>query len=177
MVKKMSKFLAYILFFLLAFIYFSPKIALYYMAEKELSKFDVVISNEIVKDSGFSLELEDASLYVKSIESAQAKETSLTLLGVYNTLNVKDIKLSSAVGAFLPLNIYVIDASYMLFNPLNVTVSAEGEFGEMKASFNILEKLLHVEIYPSSLMLQKYKSSLREFNKNEDGSYSYDKNF
>jgi len=177
MVKKLFKFLAYLLLFFFAFIYFAPKVALYYVAEKELSKFDIVISDEIAKERGFSLELSDATLYVKSIESAEVKESSLTLLGLYNHLSVEDITLSSTAKAFLPLYIESINATYALYNPLNVTLNAEGEFGELDASFNILERTLHIEMLPSVVMLQKYKNSLRELTKNEDGSYSYDKNF
>jgi hypothetical protein len=176
MVKKLAKFLGYILFFILAVIYFAPKVELYYMAEKELSKYDVIISNERVTDSGFSLNLSDASLYVKSVNSALAKSVDITLLGVYNSASLEDITLSSTASAFLPLHIKSIDVKYTLFNPLNATLYSKGEFGELDGYVNLQKRALHIDLKPSKVMLKKYRSSLSQLKKNKDGSYSYDKN-
>ncbi len=177
MVKKLSIFLGYTLFFILSLIYFTPKVSLYYLAEKELNKFDLIISNEQVVDSGFSLELSDFNLYIKSIESATVEVLDMKIFGLYNTVKLQNIILSDTAKSFLPLNIYLVEARYTIFNPLNATATANGEFGELDVTFNLLEMALNIKLIPSDIMLKKYRSTMSQFSKNEDGSYSYVKNF
>jgi hypothetical protein len=177
MVKKLSKFLGYTLFFILSLIYFTPKVAFYYLAEEELNKFEVIISNEKVFDSGFSLELTDLNVYVKSIESASIKELDVKIFGFYNKIMLQNIVLTDTASSFVPLNISFIEASYTIFDPLNVKATASGDFGELDVTFNLLEMLLNVKLLPSDVMKKKYRSTMSQLSKNEDGSYSYDKNF
>ncbi len=177
MVKKISITLGYILFFTLSLMYFTPKVTLFYLLEKELQKHDVVVSNETLIDNGFSLNVNDASVFMKSIESAKIKETNIKIFGIYNSVNLNEIKLSNAAASFLPLHIDEISLRYSIFNPFNVKAYATGEFGEADASFNILDFTLHVDVEPSPKMQKEYRSTLRQLTKSEDGGYSYDKNF
>lgn len=177
MVKRISIFFAYSMFFILALMYFTPKKSLYFLLERELKSYDVIISNEEVKDSGFTLELQNADLFVKSIKSANAKEVSLKIFAIYNALTLNDITLSNAAASFVPLHIDELDISHSIFNPLNITVYGIGEFGEAEATFSILDRTLHVDIEPSDKMKKEYKNSMRQLKKSEDGGYSYDKTF
>ena len=177
MVKKLSIFLGYTLFFTLSLIYFTPKIALFYLAEKELNKFDLIISNEKIIDSGFSLEVSDFNLYIKSIESAKVQDLDITIFGLYNRVILQNIVLSNTAKSFVPLNIYLVEAKYTIFNPLNATATADGEFGKLDVTFNLLEMALNIKLFPSEIMLKKYRSTMSQLSKNEDGSYSYAKNF
>jgi len=64
---KLLKFFAYMLFFVLALIYFLPKAALYFYAEQELQKKRLILSKEEVVDSGFSLKVKHAEVTFDSI--------------------------------------------------------------------------------------------------------------
>lgn len=177
MVKNLSITLGYILFFLLSLMYFTPKVTLFYLLEKELQKYDVVVSNEILIDNGFSLNVNDGSVFAKSIESAKIKEANIKIFGIYNSVNLNEIRLSNAAASFVPLYIDEFNVRYSIFNPLNVKAYAIGEFGEAEASFSILDMALHVDVEPSAKMQKEYKNSMRQLSKSEDGGYSYDKTF
>ena len=177
MVRKLAIFFSFFLFFLLALMYFTPKENIYFALENELKKYDVIISNEKINDSGFTLELNDAEIFFKSIKSADIKSVNIKIFGVYNSLSMSNIKLSSAASSFLPLNIEKVTITHSIFNPFNISIYELGENGELEGSFNIMEMALHIIFHPSELMLKEYKNSMREFKKSEDGSYSYDKTF
>jgi hypothetical protein len=177
MVRKLAIFFAFVLFFISSLMYFTPKENIYFALENELKKYDVIISNEKIKDSGFTLELNDAEVFFKSIKSADIKSVNIKIFGIYNSLSLEDIKLSQSASSFLPLNIEKVTITHSIFNPLNINIYELGDDGELEGSFNLLEMALHIIFEPSELMLKKYKNSMREFKKSEDGSYSYDKTF
>ena len=177
MVKKLSIFFGFVLFFLLALMYFTPKENIYFALESELEKYDIIISNEKINDSGFTLKLSDAEIFFKSIKSADIKEIDIKIFGIYNSLSMSDIKLSSAASSFLPLNIEKVTITHSIFNPLNINIYELGDDGEVEGSFNLVDMALHIIFHPSELMLKEYKNSMREFKKSEDGEYVYDKTF
>ncbi len=177
MVRKIAVFFAFVAFFLLALMYFTPKANIYFAIEHELKKRDVIISNESVIDNGFSLELQNAELFFKSVKSADIQTLNVKIFGIYNSLSMSGIELSPTASSFLPLSIESAVISHSLFNPLNVSIYQVGEAGEVKGSFNLLDMALHIIFEPSELMLKEYKNSMREFNKSKEGEYTYDKSF
>lgn len=177
MVKRVSLFFAYAVFFLLALMYFTPKESLYFLLEKELKTYDVIISNEELKDSGFTLKLENAELFVKSIKSASAKEVNVKIFALYNSVTLSDITLSSVAASFIPLKIDELSVAYSILNPLKIKAYGVGEFGEAGAAFNLLDRTLHIDVQPSDKMKKEYRNSMRQLQKSEDGGYSYDKTF
>lgn len=177
MVKKLVKFFAYVLFFIFALILFIPKSSVYFFAEKQLKTFDMVISNETVEDKFFSLNISDASVSMKAIEGATIKETDVTFLLFYNSIELSDIKLSSLVDSFVPSKVESVKVVYTIFDPLNVNASGNGSFGQADVKVSILDRKISVILKPSKKMLSKYKNSLKEFKKDKSGEYKYDKTF
>ncbi len=177
MVKKLALFFAYLSFFMLALMYFTPKVSIYYFFETQLKPYDIIISSESVQDSGLTLSIEDGVVFVKSIDSAKIKSVDVTILGVYNALSVTEIELSSVAESFVPLKIAQVDAVYSVIDPLNITANAVGEFGEVEAVVNLLERTLHVKLIPSALMKKDYRHTLRNLKKSENGEFVYDKTF
>ena len=172
---KILKFLAYFSFFILALIYFIPKQSLYYAAEKELQKEKIIFSNEEIVQNAFSLELKHLDLSYASIESAKAQSVNVKLFALYNSIVIKGVELSSVASAFAPLRVERLEVRYSVLNPLNALFSANGEFGEIEGQFNIKDKNVSLILKPTPLMLNQYKSTMREFKKNERGEYEYDK--
>ncbi len=177
MVKKLSKFLAYTLFFIFALMVFIPKSSLYFSLEEKIKTFDIVISKDTLQENIFSLNVQNLNISVKGIESGTAEEVDITLLLFYNSLKFKNIKLSSLVEAYLPSKIQELKVTYTVFNPLYVEVEAEGEFGEIEAEFDILERSLSVRLHPTDIMLKRYKKSIKMFKKSQEGDYVYAKSF
>ena len=177
MVKKIAIFFAYVSFFMLALIYFAPKVSAYYFLETQLKKYDVIVGSENLNDSGFSLEIDDANIFVKSIDSANVKYTKIKFLGLYNSITINDILLSSTAKSFIPLKIQNANITYHILNPLHVNADVIGEFGEAKIVVNLLDRTLHLNLIPSSLMNKRFKHTLRNFKKSENGELIYDKTF
>lgn len=177
MVKKILKFLAFTLFFILALVAFTPKESFYFLLEKNLKNFDVVISNEKLEDKMFSLDIENLEISTKGIDSAIIAEADVTLLLFYNSLKFTDIQLSSLVDAYAPSHIDTLKVTYTLLNPLVVNASTQGKFGQAEAVFNILDRELQVLLHPSKLMSSKYKKTMNMMKKDENGEYVYAKTF
>jgi len=174
---KIVRFFAYILFFIVALMYFMPKESIYFFAEKQLQKYHIVIAHESVKDRGLSLELRHFDVYVESIQSAKIEKVDIALFGVYNEIKANNIELSTAVASMLPTKIESVNIKYSILNPLNVTLNAVGAFGTLQGVANIKERKITAELKPSSLMQRKYRSALLNFKKQANGEYEYVQSF
>ena len=177
MVKKTAKFFSYFLFFILALVVFIPKSSLYYFMEQELETFNIIVSNETLKENLLTLALKDADISIKRVESAKIETTTLTLLVFYNHISFKNIQLSTLIEAYAPSKIREIQLKYEIWNPFFITMQGTGDFGSCVAKFNLQTKTMQVKFAPSKLMLEKYKNSLHYFKKSNTGEYVYAKNF
>lgn len=177
MVKKLLKFFAFSLFFLLALVAFTPKEGFYFLLEQELQKFDVVISNERVEDNLLSLEIQNLQITTKGIDSLEVESADITLLLLYNAINFKDIRVSSLIDAYAPSKIDRVHVRYNILNPLAITADSEGDFGQARAEFHILDRELKLFINPSKLMMSRYQKTMRMLKKDENGEYIYAKTF
>ncbi len=175
MVKKLLRLFAYTLFFSLALMAFVPKSSIYYLLEKNLKKFDIVISDEQLKESLFSLTIRNANISTKGIDSATVGEGDITFLLLYNKLSFHNLKLSSIVETYLPSKIALLEIDYSLLHPLTVEVNAHGDFGEGRASLHLLDRNASLVVKPSKKMFSNYRKSLRFFKKNKNGEYIYAK--
>ena len=177
MIKKIVLFFAYFAFFILALIYFTPKVSTYYLLETKIEVFDVVVSSEKLTDNGFSLSIDNANISVKSIDSANIGSAIVKVFGIYNLIDLNNITLSNTAKSFVPLHVDNVNIVYSILNPLSVRGYGVGEFGEFDANFNLLDRDLYLLLKPSKKMLINYKSSLKNLNKNDNGEYIYDKTF
>ena len=175
MVKKLLRFFAYTLFFIVALMVFVPKSSVYYLLEHNLKKVDVVISGEQLTESLLSLNIANANISTKGIDSAIIGQSDVTLLLVYDKLSFKDIKLSSIVETYLPSKIASVEIDYSVFHPLTLEVNAEGDFGEARGSLHLLDRNATLILKPSKKMFSSYRKSLRLFKKNMNGEYIYAK--
>jgi len=177
MVNRFFIFFLYFIFFISALMYFTQKTSIYYFLEKELKPYAVIISDEEILDSGFTLKIEHANISLKQIQTASISEVNVKLFAFYNAIDFKDIVLSSVVKSFIPLHIGMAKVTYSIFAPLNVNAVAVGGLGEVYAQINVLDRTVHVKLIPSKLMLKNYRSTLHNFVKNKSGEYEYDKTF
>ncbi len=172
---KLAKFIGYVLFFMAALMYFTPKASLYYFAETQIEPYGVIVTDELVKDNGMTLSLKDATVTVKSIESAVVQSVDVAIFGLYNSIDVKNITLASTASSFVPTDIKLLNISYSILNPLNIKAYASGGFGEAEAKVSLLDRKLILKLEPSKLMNSKYRSTMRNFKKLKDGGYEYAK--
>jgi hypothetical protein len=170
---KTIKFLSYTLFFLGMITFFTPKENLYFLLEKQLSKYDLVISDEQLTPQLFSLDINNATIYFKEIELAEVQGITMKPFGVYNLIEFHNLKLSTMSKNFLPPKVETIQLKYTLLQPLYITIDAIGDFGAVTLRYAIKEKKITATLKPSKVMLQRYRSSLRKFKKNKNGEYTY----
>ncbi len=176
MVKKIALFLTYVLLLLLAIVYFAPKENLYYLVEQKLQPYNIVISDEKIKDSGFVLHLKDADIYVESVKSAKVASADISTFLLFNSINIKGVMLDEFSQGFMPRKINEVYVYQSIFDPLHIHVRAVGDFGEVSAKVGIVSRQIKAILKPSQLMLQKYQNSLRVFVKDQEGEYVYEKN-
>ena len=174
---KISKIFAYFVFFILALIYFLPKLNLYYYLENELQNHQIVLKEKIKIGTGFALELKSTDVFYNSIDIAKVENIKLKIFFLYNTMQVKNVKLSNLAASFIPEDIEQIDIRYSIINPLNIVAHLNGGFGVANINFNVLDKNVSVDLIPSKIMLQRYQNTLRNFTKTGDKEYKYVKTF
>ena len=78
MVKILKPFL-YMVFFIIALIFFIPKISTYYYVEHELKKHKVILSGEEAIDNGLSLELHHVNVSYDAIQSAKVENININI--------------------------------------------------------------------------------------------------
>jgi len=173
---RIMKFFAYTLFFISMLIYFMPKINAYYLLENTLKENSIIISDEELTDNGFSLDITNASVFVKSIKSANIQNINIKIFGFYNKISLKNITLSKTMKSFIPLHVEDLNIDYSIITPFSVNLNGVGEFGTFTAIFNIDKDSIKLQLNPSKTMLNNYKSTLKNLVKSENGEYIYEKN-
>lgn len=172
---RTGRFFAYTLFFVLSLMYLMPKAGLYYLLEEQIKPYSVMINNEHVQERGLGLEITDATVYIKSIESAQVGSIELDLFALFNSIDITDITLSSVAAAVMPVHIQEIHIRYSVLNPLQIKVEGEAEAGVFHASFHLLDRVVSMNLKPSESMLKNYKGTLVNLKRSENGEYIYEK--
>jgi len=152
-----------------------PKASLYYFAEEQVKPYEIMINNESLKESGLGLNITDAVIFIRSIESAHIDFMSINLFVLYNAVDVEEITLSPVAEAVIPVHIQDLHIRYSILNPLEIVLHGEGEMGLFHASFKLLDRLLSVTLNPSEKMLKEYRSTLSTLKKSENGAYIYEK--
>lgn len=172
---RAGRFFAYSLFFVLALMYLMPKASVYYFFEGHIKPYSIVINNERVKESGLGLNITDAVIFIKSVDSAQIRSIEVNLFALFNTIDLNNVTLSSIAATVMPLHIQEVHIRHSILNPLEVTVDGEGELGAFRATFYLMDRVLNVNLKPSEKMLQDYKSTLTNLKRSENGEYVYEK--
>jgi hypothetical protein len=172
---SVARFLAYSLFFVLALMYLMPKASIYYFFEGQIKPYSIVINNESVKDSGLGLKITDATVFIKSIDSAQIGSIGVDLFALFNAIDIKNVTLSSVAAAVMPLHIQEVHVRHSILNPLVIKVDGQGDAGVFHATFHLLDRVLNLSLKPSEIMLKNYKSTLTNLKRSEKGEYVYEK--
>jgi len=172
--KKIGLILAYIFAFIMMLLYFSPKVELYYTLEEYLKKEKIIFSDEIVKNSGFTLELDNSKLYYRGVYGGEIEDIQLSTLLLYNKLEFKNAYLNSALADILPKKIEYLTLKYAIYNPIHITITGRGDIGEINGYINPFSKVVHIELVVSKKQQSKYGTLLRKFKPNEKGVLVYE---
>ena len=156
----------YISLFLFLLIFFSPKAYIYYTLEHYLKKEQkIIFSDESVHDRGFSLTLTDIKLYYNGVYAGDIKNITLNSFIFYNSLDIENALLNSALANFLPRKLEHLSFSYSIINPLKIKIDGYGDIGTISGYINLFERAVHIAITKKEKL--KYKMLLRKFREKE----------
>ncbi|WP_320033509.1 hypothetical protein [Halarcobacter sp.] len=174
--KFILKSIVYILFFIFTLIIFLPKEQFYYLLENKISKMNVIVSDEIIDEKLFGLNIKDANLYYDGINFSLVDNIDITTLLVYNNIDVKNIRVAKSFNKFLPSKIDSLNLNYSLINLNKISILSKGDFGEFEGEVLIFDGKIVGELKPSNIMMTKYRNLLNRFKK-VDGKYIYELKF
>jgi len=171
------KLLFYTITLLLMIIFFLPKENIYYFGEKELKKYNIIISDEKVEDKGLEFNIKDSKLYFEQIKSVDIESLSiLTTIG-YNQLVIKNIIVDESLQNLVPSRLDSANIIYSILDPLVITIDGVGSFGKLKGVVYLIDRKIVLELLPSKLMKSKYKQHLSMMKKQSSGVYRYENSF
>ena len=120
--KKLFKLFLYFLLFIFFTLILLPKASFYNLLEEELSKQNIVISNESRDEKLFNLKISDAKVYYKGIEGANIQSIDFLSVLVYSKIEVDNIKLLQSLSSFFPPYIEKIIFKHSLVDYKNITI-------------------------------------------------------
>jgi hypothetical protein len=161
--RYVLKTIIYIVVTVIFIFAFAPKKEIILLGEQVLSVYKI----NIVKQP------DDTKIYYDDIFVAKVKILDINLMMYSNVINIKDIKIDKDYEVFVPTNIDNIDITYSLFEPTLVHLTSKGQFGEVNASYNILNASIYMKLAPSKILL-KNKNIMNNFVKTKNG-YIYEK--
>jgi hypothetical protein len=162
------RIILYIVVFLFSVVYFFPKDnAIEYANEK------------FVKPNRASIEVNlDDMLYIWSAKNTKIKYNGeiTTLIKditvkpflVYNSVEVKNIKLYGLVAGFFPTPIESGTITHTVLDPMNLHIKASGLFGKASGVFSIDTQTLKMSIEASNLLKSNYSIVLSGLKKEGD---------
>lgn len=158
MVKRILIALAALWFVVL---FFMPKQELYYKLEEELAKNDIKINEKSIEEGLFSLTLHDASVYVKGIKLATVQKIDFCTLLFYTKMEVTELLLDESLKNVALTKIDKVSVSHGIWNPLYLSIDAEGTFGQVDGNAAIVERTLRLD-FNETKNIKMLKANLKE---------------
>jgi len=142
MVKKTATVLLLIWFVLVLFM---PKEELYFSLEKELLKNDIELNEESRSEGIFSLSLKNVTVYVKGIPLVTIEEIEFFTLLFYTCIHFETLMIDESLKTMTPTQIEDLSISQTIWAPLNLSVKAEGPFGEAGGHVDLDKRMLRMD--------------------------------
>lgn len=175
--KRLRILLLYLTVILALLLFFAPKRQLYYLAEKNLAPYGVVLSGESIHDWGWVFALKNGALYYDDLFIANLNEISLMPLLVYNSLSFSSFALSEDMQQFLPGTISELRVYHSVVDPLRLRLSGFGDFGEIDGSVHLLDRNASLTLNPSATLLESNAIWLKQLKKQPSGEYLYEASY
>lgn len=157
-------------------ILFLPKEGVYYTLEDEMNRSNININGELYtpKIAGFSVE--NGAVMVNDVNGGRFQKITLFSLGFYNSLDIENITVDDGFLNILPPSAKTIKLTQHIFRPTQLNIVADGDFGQLKGSVDLMSKKIKLILEPSILLKSRYKHLLVKFHKTEEGLV-YESNF
>lgn len=171
MMKRVFKYIVYLLFFCISLSYFLPKELFYNLLEQELEKKSVLISNESINEK-FDFTILNADIFYQGIKLANIDRATLFSLFFYSKIKIENIHLEEKIRNFISTKIDDLSLNYNIFNFNKIFVEINGEFGKINGYINIFDRIINLELEDTNK-----KSNLIKYFKYENERYKYEYKF
>jgi len=136
-----------VLVVLLSIVIFAPKDRLFFLAEEKLEYNEVLISEEVVDNGLFGVDISNAHLSIKGVTMATIENIELSTLLLFSSVRLENVVLDDASKAMIPLSEFNLSLSHNLFAPktLQLTLSYKEVEKEFQIEF-LDEGMVRVEV-------------------------------
>lgn len=172
--KFLLKIFTYLIVFLLALLIFLPKASLYNLAQKELKKQNVIISNEKIDEKFFGLNIADAKIYLDGINVSNVENINLKTYFVYTSFEVDNITTLESLKNFILTPIEKISLKYSLLDVKRVEIQGNSIYGELSGYIDLFTQTIHLDFNANAKMKREYSKLLNSNMKLKDGRYIYE---
>lgn len=140
---------------------FMPKEEIYFKLEQELLKNDIQINEESKSEGIFSLSLKKVTVYIKGIPLATVEEIDFCTLLFYTSVQFENLMIDESLQSMTPTEIENLHITQSVLKPLNLSIKAEGSFGEGKGNIDLKNRTLRMN-FNDNKALKMIQSQLRQ---------------
>lgn len=173
MMKRLLKFGFYLLLVGVLAVYFAPKRQLYYWGENLLQPYGVVMSGEAVNDRGFSLALQEGTLYYQDLKIATFDEISVLPLLLFNRVKISPFSLADVMQRFASGD-FELELYQSVIDPLHVYLQGSGSPGDVQGAADLAQRTLKITLTPSEALIKSNPIWLKELKKQPSGEFVYE---
>ena len=137
-----------IVLFWLAFLFFMPKVHLYYLMEKVVVKEGVKINESAIEEKSFGLSLSGVQVYYRGIPVAKVDKIDIMTFILYNRLEARRFVFDALVKEKFPVSLERVAVSYSVIDPLHIRISGAGSFGTFTGKYDLRSRKVHIDIVP-----------------------------
>ncbi len=170
---KILKKVVWIFIFLYLVIAFLPKENLFYLAEEHLSKQNIILNNEKLRDYFGFFKIEQADVYYDGLNVGNISKTSVFLGLIYNQISINDANFNDSLRNFLPQEVKNITIRGSILFPVRLLISGNGDFGDISGYVDLYNKKLRLSLKPQKDFVGKYPAIAKQFKKDKD-EYIYE---
>jgi len=127
-----------------AFVLFMPKQNLYYKLEQELAAQGIKINEGKISEGLFTLQIDEAVVYIKGIDLIHVKQASCFSLLFYSSIDLKGIVVDKSLSNMIPTNLTEVTLSHVIWSPRYVSVSGHGTFGVFEGKIDLVQQRVHL---------------------------------
>jgi len=129
----------------LAFVLFMPKRNLYYKVEQALAAQGVRINEGSISEGLFTLNIDDAVVYVKGIDLIHIGHADFFSLLFYNRVTIEGIVADDSLKNMLPTRLEKAAFSHVVWNPSHVAIWGKGDFGTFEGDIDLSARKVHLD--------------------------------
>jgi len=128
-----------------AFVLFMPKRNLYYKLEQALATQGIKVNEGSLSEGLFTLDIDDAVVYVKGIDLMHIKHASFFSLLFYSRVTLEGVVLDDSLKNMLPTQLEEATLSHVVWSPAHVGVSGRGDFGAFEGDIDLAQRKVHLD--------------------------------